>query len=89
MDQQSPQPQQSDEDIVQIIVKIYCTNHEHGEPTAYLVGERGMYYPKHEGSMIWLPKGLIHAISAPADDGTQIIKIPRWLSAKKGLKYHD
>lgn len=89
METESTSPQQSDEDIVTVTIKVYNTSCEDKEPTAFLVGERGMYYPKHESSMVWLPKGLVLNMTAPADDGTQQIQIPRWLATKKGLKYRD
>lgn len=91
MNPQSNQSQglASDEDLVQVVVKIYNTTCQDNEPTAFLVGERGMYFPKHQDHMTWIPKGLVYGISQPADDGTQKIIIPRWFAVKKSLKYRD
>ncbi len=81
--------QSNPDDLVQVEVKIYRTECQDREPTSYLVGDRHLKYPKHEDCMVWLPKGLVYNISAPNELGTQTIRIPRWLAAKKGLKYRE
>ena len=81
---------QSDEDIVDIHVKVYHVKCEDREPDSFLVGDHGLKYPKHEEHMHWIPKGLVYKISEPdPTTGMQTISIPRWLAAKKGFKYRD
>lgn len=80
-------PPDLENDLVAIQVQIYHIKCEDREADAYLVGERGLKYPKHEEYMHWLPKGLVHSISTPdSTTGLQTLRIPRWLAVKKGFK---
>jgi hypothetical protein len=85
----------TNDDVVRAVVQIYdvqfrqdAEQHDRQEISTVLVGDKGLYWPRHQEHMVWLPADLITFQEPPKVGKVITIQLSRWLAAKKGLNYN-